>query len=217
MTNIQSKARNRRKPQQARSRDTVDAILTATTRLLIKDGYAKLSTNRIAVVAGVSVGSLYQYFSSKEELVEELLERRTQALVGELRRRVALLDGAPVEEVLRELVRLVLEARSAERELYRALSPRVPSADVGSRVAGLVELVRVCLETRRERIRPENLDLAAFLVVSSLEAAVDSALLDRPELLEGDHLVEELTALICRYVVRETSHDSSVRLRAVGG
>src|SRR5688572_10663656 len=62
-------------PIQARSRATVDAILAATARLLVKHGFDQSSTNQIAEAAGVSIGSLYQYFPSKESLVTALMER----------------------------------------------------------------------------------------------------------------------------------------------
>ena len=59
----------RRKPIQARSQSTVDAILTAAARVLVERGYAKTTTNHVAQVAGVSIGSLYQYFRNKDELI----------------------------------------------------------------------------------------------------------------------------------------------------
>ena len=64
----------RRRPRQARAQATVDAIIQATARVLIEDGYDRASTNRIAQAAGVSIGSLYQYFPSKEALVAALVE-----------------------------------------------------------------------------------------------------------------------------------------------
>ncbi len=64
-----------RRPQQERSRGTVDSILAAATRLLISKGYARTTTNEIAETAGVSVGSLYQYFPSKDAIAVELLRR----------------------------------------------------------------------------------------------------------------------------------------------
>ena len=76
----------RKRPRQERARVTVDALLDATAQVLIKDGYDGLSTNRVAAVAGVSVGSLYQYFPSKEALVAALLDRysdSTRMLVSE--------------------------------------------------------------------------------------------------------------------------------------
>jgi AcrR family transcriptional regulator len=59
----------RKSAAQERSRATVDALVEATARILVKEGFDKASTNRIAAVAGVSIGSLYQYFPSKEALV----------------------------------------------------------------------------------------------------------------------------------------------------
>ena len=54
--------------------------MEATARILIKEGYDQASTNKIAAVAGVSIGSLYQYFPSKEALVAAVIERHTQEL-----------------------------------------------------------------------------------------------------------------------------------------
>ncbi len=77
----------RKEPSQERSRDTVEAMLEATRRLLASGGFEALNTNEVAEVAGVSVGSLYQYFPSKESLV-------TAALGAHLRRiRDGLMDG----------------------------------------------------------------------------------------------------------------------------
>ena len=76
----------RKRPVQARSRMTVEAILDATARILVRDGYSRLTTNAVAEQAGVSIGSLYQYFPDKVALVEALharhLERRQQEIVG---------------------------------------------------------------------------------------------------------------------------------------
>src|SRR5260370_3189 len=68
----------RKLASQERSRSTVDALLEATARILVKEGYDQASTNRIAEVAGVSIGSLYQYFPSKEALIAAVIDRHTQ-------------------------------------------------------------------------------------------------------------------------------------------
>ena len=65
----------RKSASQQRSRLTVDALLEATARVLMKEGYDRTSTNKIAAVAGVSIGSLYQYFPSKEALVAAVIDR----------------------------------------------------------------------------------------------------------------------------------------------
>src|SRR5262245_9490004 len=70
----------RKHASQQRSRATVDALIEATARILVKEGFDSASTNRIAEQAGVSVGSLYQYFPSKEALVAAVIQRHQQEL-----------------------------------------------------------------------------------------------------------------------------------------
>ena len=67
----------RKTPRQDRSRATVEALLEATTDILLRDGYAKLTTNRIADRAGVNIASLYQYFPGKDAIVAELRDRKS--------------------------------------------------------------------------------------------------------------------------------------------
>jgi AcrR family transcriptional regulator len=113
--------RLRKTPRQARSRSTVEAILEAAERVLRSEGYHAASTNRIARVAGFSVGSLYQYFDDKRAVVGALLD---QALRGEAERIGHVLDAlAPAEPaVARErLVRTVLAERRAKAHLLRIL------------------------------------------------------------------------------------------------
>ena len=71
----------RKDASQERSRATVDALVEATARILVRDGFDNASTNRIAEVAGVSVGSLYQYFPSKEALVAAVIERHQREIM----------------------------------------------------------------------------------------------------------------------------------------
>jgi AcrR family transcriptional regulator len=70
----------RKAASQERSRVTVDALVEATARVLIKEGHDRAGTNRIAEAAGVSIGSLYQYFPSKEALVAAVIDRHTQEI-----------------------------------------------------------------------------------------------------------------------------------------
>ena len=76
----QTRTTPRKRPRQARSKATVDTILDATTRVLVKQGFDGLSTNAVAAAAGVSIGSLYQYFPNKEALVLALIERHMEEM-----------------------------------------------------------------------------------------------------------------------------------------
>ena len=87
----------RKKASQKRSRETVDALVEATARVLTKEGYDRASTNKIAAMAGVSIGSLYQYFPSKEALVAAVIERHTQELSQVVRDTFLKVASCPVE------------------------------------------------------------------------------------------------------------------------
>src|ERR1700751_3937164 len=83
----------RRRPRQGRSLMTVEAILEAARQLLIKDGFDAASTTRIAEAAGVSVGSLYEYFTSKEALVAKLIKRHCDNLLDTYARAFKEVEG----------------------------------------------------------------------------------------------------------------------------
>jgi len=117
----------RRSPRQDRSQATVDAILEAAAYILVRDGWEKMNTNRIAERAGVNIASLYQYFPSKEAIAVEL-----QRLHGEhVRQRVLAAlratDGpTDLRSMLRVLVQAAVEEHRVEPALHRALSEELP-------------------------------------------------------------------------------------------
>src|SRR5215470_5266503 len=116
----------RRLASQDRSRLTVDALLEATARILVKDGYDRASTNRIAHLAGVSIGSLYQYFPSKEALVAALIDCHTQQMNQLVRDSLVKVAMRPVAEAARELVRVMIDAHRVDPKLHRVLVEQVP-------------------------------------------------------------------------------------------
>ena len=72
------KKTTRKKPSQTRAKDTVTAILEASAHILTTSGYDTLTTNRVATVAGVSIGSLYQYFAHRDAILTALQERELE-------------------------------------------------------------------------------------------------------------------------------------------
>jgi AcrR family transcriptional regulator len=76
----QKKAITRRRPKQRRAQETVEAVLDAVVRILKREGVGAVSTNRIAAVAGVSIGSVYQYFPDKRAIFLALHERHAEQI-----------------------------------------------------------------------------------------------------------------------------------------
>jgi len=196
----------RKEPRQERAKVTVDAILSATARILVKEGYDRASTNRIAEAAGVSVGSLYQYFPSKEALVAALIEKHSQEMLGYLESRAASHPPtAPLRAMVRDVVHAMIEAHRVDPKLHRVLMEQVPRVGALKRLSELddraLDLIRAYLEIRRPEIRPKNLKLAAFLVASLVEAVTHGAVLLHPEYLIDEALIDETTEVICRYLL----------------
>ena len=116
----------RKQAAQARSRATVDALIEATARILVKEGFDKASTNRIAAKAGVSVGSLYQYFPSKEALVVAVMERHSSELMALARDALADAATLPVAQAVRRLVTTAVHAHGIDPKLHRVLAEQIP-------------------------------------------------------------------------------------------
>ena len=93
----------RKRPRQERSEATVDAILEGASRLFVAEGYTAATTNRIAASAGISVGSLYQYFPSKDAIAVELVRRFRASRVAFLESQLKGAGAQPIESVIRTL------------------------------------------------------------------------------------------------------------------
>ena len=197
----------RKSASQERSRSTVDALLEATTRILIKEGYDRASTNRIAEVAGVSIGSLYQYFPSKEALVAAVVERHSQELSRVTRNALLKVAARPIEVAAREFVSVAIDAHRVNPKLHGVLAEQIPRVgrleNIEANVRDGYALVRGYLEAHRDEIDVADLDLAAFVVVTVVEALTHAAVLRRPDILADDkarRFVDDVTRLVVRYL-----------------
>jgi AcrR family transcriptional regulator len=197
----------RRQPTQPRSRVTVAAIVEASARVLLDEGYAALTTKRVAVVAGVSVGTLYQYFRSRDDLVDALVaglaDERIGAFATALEAATAGVDD-DLETAVRQIVGAIMAAMRVRPEIAARLAAEGPRKGRPDLEAAwqrrCVELMRAALYQRRAHIRPGDLDLIAHVLVHAAFAVLSDALRHRPELLRTDALREELVWLATRYL-----------------
>lgn len=197
-----SDANPRRKPRQARSQAMVDAILEATARLLVEVGYDKASTNRIAKRAGVSVGSLYQYFPNKQALVASLAERHVGAQLEMVTRALAEKADAPIEALCREVIAALIAAQQIDPALQRVLIEQAPVDTIEGMLRQAEAALQAHIIARRGDEIPDP-EIAAFLVVRLVDSAICAAVLRRPELLEDERLTEGLVDMILRYALFE--------------
>src|SRR5690349_19686232 len=120
------RAQPRKEAKQERAQATVEAILRATAHILVRDGYDRASTNRIAERAGVSIGSLYQYFPNKESLVAALLDRHMGEMRAVLTEISASIGEKPIPEAVRDFVHAMIRAHAVDPVLHRVLLEQTP-------------------------------------------------------------------------------------------
>ncbi|MDQ2096527.1 MAG: TetR/AcrR family transcriptional regulator [Tychonema bourrellyi B0820] len=202
----------RKRPKQERSQATVQAILTATTHILTEDGYNQLTTNRVAERAGVSIGSLYQYFPNKEALIFALAEHHANEMmqlaqhhleglgVGE----ASLQENPSILEVLRQIIKAALAVHAINPKLHRVLHEQIPHSEVIRRLdeATMEKMLRSFLAQRRDQLQPKNLDLTAFIIERTIRSLIHGVMIDRPELLKTGELEQELMAMLTAYLVK---------------
>lgn len=196
--------RPRKKPRQKRSQETVKAILQATTHILKEEGYDKTSTNRVAKRAGVSIGSLYQYFPNKEALVTALFEQHHEQMLEQLQTMIVDLGDAPLTVAVRTYVKAMIEAHEVNADLHRVLVEQVMHLGVdyiqelNHRICQMVEMY---LASRTETILPQNLKMASFVLVSAVESVSHAGILYSGDSFDIGALQDEITDLILRYLL----------------
>jgi AcrR family transcriptional regulator len=124
----------RRAPRQERSRQTVEAVLEAVPRVLKRHGARAVTTNRIAEVAGVSIGSLYQYFPDKQAIFQALHERHVEDVRQRMERAVSDCASASLDAFAQCLMEGLADAH-AEPELHELITAALPESAWGFRDA----------------------------------------------------------------------------------
>lgn len=198
----------RRRPRQARSRATTDAILAAAARVLAARGYAATTTNHVAAEAGVSIGSLYEYYPSKDALVVALLEAHIAEATTVLEQASAAVASRPdasLEWMIGIFVAAMVALHAREPGLHRVLFEEAPLPPRVRRTLADVEAATVAHTTellrRHPAVRVADPALAAALVVRTVEALTHHHVLLDPKRAGDDaRWAREVTALVTRYL-----------------
>ena len=196
----------RKSASQERSRATVETLLDATARVLTREGYDRASTNRIAAVAGVSVGSLYQYFPNKEALVAALVARHNREMLDLLRDALKEVASLDLATAIAKLVRAAVDAHRVDPALHRVFDEQVPRMGQLAKIEALEGetflLVRSYLEQRRGEISVRDLDSATSILVTTVEALTHQFVIRRPDApdRDRDRFIDEVTRLVMGYL-----------------
>ncbi|MFB4319617.1 TetR/AcrR family transcriptional regulator [Actinomadura sp. 21ATH] len=194
----------RRIPQQDRSRRTVERILDAATRVLSERGYEGASTNRVAEAAGISNGSLYQYFPNKDAIVVAVLDRFADHLADRLGAEIEAAMTGPWEAGGRALLDAQIRLFEEHRDLLRLIVEQIPRLGPFDKLDALqrrlIDIVRVYLLLNRDGFREDlDVDTTIWILAETVGQLSIKYVLDRPP-IPHDRMVAELAELVIRYI-----------------
>jgi AcrR family transcriptional regulator len=197
----------RKKPIQDRAKFTSDSILEAAEIIIVNEGYEKATTNYIAERAGVSIGSLYQYFQNKDAIISALIEREVSKVANGIRTVLRDVIEMPLEQASRAAYRYLLENLRAKKELFYLLPKRSPQ---------LVELTQnlsvekfthqtnlALLEQHRSEIVMQDLEKALVILEISILANIRKFVMGEHMEMTDEEFVDYLARLSTAYLKSE--------------
>jgi AcrR family transcriptional regulator len=199
-------AQARKQAKQRRSRVTVDAIVEAAARVVSQVGLDRANTNRIAEVAGVSIGSLYQYFPGKTALMAAVIEREADADLDAMRTVFADCRALPLGDTIDRTIEHFVRRFARSPALYRWMLTYVPALGQHPRVRMIASkgrglLCDLLVERRSELAPGVDPALAAMILGSAVEAAAHNAVFERTDTLTNGALARELSTMCRRYLL----------------
>lgn len=182
----------RKKPRQARSKATVDAIVAATGQVFEKEGFRKTTTTAVAERAGVSVGSLYQYFPDKQTLIAAFFEHRlaqdVELMQEVLRRAPSASPVALLRALAEELVRLYRRDRALYASVVEILPLMEQTDEVRSGLARAVAMGAAYLRGQPALLGGRDPELLSVAMLHGLRGAMNAIVAHAPEKLDDPGL-----------------------------
>ena len=195
----------RRKPTQARARATMDMIFEATARIIERDGIAALNTNRIAERAGISIGSLYEYFPNKDAILIAMARQRLAEDERLVRQALTGPDADQNVSLARRAIHALVALHEHRPKVRRAIMAVHLAHGFGSEHARPVQEIAELIVQRNTRLLGDKtaavLDHASLFVITRAVIGVIRAAFEERSLLPGTtSLEDELVRLVEAYL-----------------
>lgn len=196
----QSRFTPRKRPVQDRSHVTVDSILQAAAQVLVQYGYERANTTLIANKAGVSVGTLYQYFPNKDAIYSELLRRELTQTKNLMMYAVERQPYASLTERFHDSIEAMIKYKAEHPKLHRALKTELGRID-GTRSLQRIKqealaITEALLVAHSEELPVRDPARAAFFVVNMVEGIVGAALLEGRAMMTEPDFAASLSAAV---------------------
>jgi AcrR family transcriptional regulator len=193
----------RRRPTQKRARQTVEAVLDAVARLVKREGVKAVTTNRIAEVAGVSIGSVYQYFPDKRAIYLALHRRHIEQIDHLVKTTLVEHANSSLQGLIRAIIEAMIEAHTPDSELYDLMFSEVPHRAEGTRdfSARLHGVFHLAIASRAHELkRDRDLNKIVFIVTHMVESLSHGAVLRRPPGISLSDAKDETVRAVMAYL-----------------
>ena len=189
----------RKQPTQDRARATVDAIVLAAAHILKTEGSDRATTNRIAELAGASIGSLYQYFPNKEAVFAELRKRHSEWFEKTIHDESLRSSGPSLSDAIRPVVERIVAMHRVDPALHNVLATGHSAVDHEGELY-YRDLLREFLVERAAELRPLDTETVSYIAVRALEAVIHGTAIDDPARLDDPAFTNEIVELFVRYI-----------------
>lgn len=199
----------RRKPRQARAEETVLAILEAAAQILEKGGLPAFNTNAVAERAGVSIGTLYQYFSDKNAILKTLAQREITATLGEVGLAFRGEMGNTIESRVRGIVRAMISAfrgrQRARKAVMQAVLLQGTSNELLAPVASFIAAAGTQGGRSEQHIFAHLNSQQIFVLSRALMGTVRAAVIEERPFFRDPSFEDELVRLVLSYLAAATA------------
>lgn len=194
----------RKEPNQDRAIDTMDSILKATAHILEKEGFEKTSTNKIAAKAGVSIGSLYQYFPTKDSILALLMDRYMKSELEMLDRVLREKKSRNLKATIHDLMVAILQSKKVSKRFTKIFAQKLfgfNKIDALKKIdEHILELFKVHIKPFEAEIRTENLEMALWMSIQCVKVIPVSIMFHENYDLEDPKVLDEMVHLIYQYL-----------------
>lgn len=193
----------RRTPTRAGSRDTIELIFEATARILASDGRAGLNTNRIAEVAGVSIGGIYGYFPNKDAILLAMARRELDhvrdRVLAALKPGAAAADVHPVRRAIRALIKGYGTRSKVRRILMETLFANGGSEDMARPIYEIAEIVLAHSGDILPKGAAAPSHIGLFVLTRAVDGVIRTATYEGVDFLNSSEFEDELMHLVMGY------------------
>lgn len=187
-------------PTQERSRQTVATILDACSRLLISEGFYSITTDKIAKEAGVSIGSLYQFFGNKESVVQAVVKNIMEDDKKQMTEGMRMISPMPFEERVPAMINLSLSIIRKNSDLRSKLTTIQYYVAEASYMSESISFFKEVVRYNLPQLPGRDMEKVSYIMVNAFIGAINSMCIDKPDSIHDDTVAKELTDLFLKYL-----------------